>query len=165
MKTQENLMTAFAGESQANRKYLAYAKRAEAEGFQNIGRLFKAIAEAETIHALKHLEITGKVKTSAENLAAAIEGEHHEFTAMYPEFIEAAEAEGRSDALRSFKLALEAEKVHGSLFSKVKAMVDAGSDLETEGLHLCPVCGYVGLDPAPAHCPICNARAASFIAF
>lgn len=165
MKTQENLMYAFAGESQANRKYLAFGKKAETEGFKNVGRLFKAIAEAETIHALKHLEITGKVKTTAENLTAAVEGEHYEFTAMYPEFIKDAEAEGHSDALRSFKFALEAEKAHGSLFAEVKAMVEKGKDLETEGLHLCPVCGYVGLDPAPANCPICKARSASFIAF
>jgi rubrerythrin len=165
MKTQENLMAAFAGESQANRKYLAFAKKAEVEGYKNVGRLFKAIAEAETIHALKHLEIAGKVKTTADNLTAAVEGEHYEFTSMYPEFVKEAEAEGRSDALRSFKFAMEAEKVHGSLFDKAKAMVEAGNDLEAEGAHLCPVCGYVGLNQPPAQCPICNVRATAFLTF
>jgi len=165
MKTQENLMDAFAGESQANRKYLAFAKKAETEGYKNIGRLFKAIAEAETIHALKHLEIAGKVNTTADNLASAVEGEHHEFTTMYPEFVKDAEAEGLSDALRSFKFALEAEKVHGSLFANAKAMVAAGHDLDAEGLHLCPICGYVGLNQPLPKCPICNAREASFLSF
>lgn len=165
MKTTDNLMAAFAGESQANRKYLAFANKAEKEGFPNVARLFRIIAEAETIHALKHLETAGKVGSTLENLTAALEGEHYEFEKMYPEFLKMAEEEVQNNAVRSFKLALEAEKVHGDLYAKVKALVEGGKDLGAEDLHLCPVCGWVGSDPVPERCPICNALAKSFKKF
>ena len=162
MKTQDNLMAAFAGESQANRKYLAFANKAEKEGFKNIARVFRAIAEAETIHALKHLEVAGKVGTTAENLAGAVEGEHYEFTKMYPEFIQHAKEENQASALRTFELAMEAEKVHGKFFELLKSLVDEGRDLEEKDLYLCPVCGWVGAEPAPERCPVCNALAKIF---
>lgn len=165
MKTKDNLMAAFAGESQANRKYLAFASKAEKEGFKNIARVFRAIAEAETIHALKHLEVAGKVGSTAENLARAVEGEHYEFTTMYPEFIQHAKEENQAQALRSFELANEAEKVHGKLFQLLKSLVDEGRDLEEKDLYLCPVCGWVGTEPAPERCPVCNALAKMFKKF
>lgn len=165
MKTKENLMSAFAGESQANRKYLAFARKAEKEGFNNVSRIFTAIAEAETIHALKHLEVAGKINGTLENLQAAAEGEHYEFSEMYPEFIEAAEQEGNKAARQSFEYANEAEKVHGGIFNDLKALVGRGSDAEDKEVNLCPVCGWVGFDPVPDKCPICNTAKKAFRQF
>lgn len=162
MKTKENLMSAFAGESQANRKYLAFAQKAEKEGFKNVGRIFRAVAEAETIHALKHFEVAGKVGSTLDNLSTAVEGEHHEFTEMYPDFIETAAAEKEDKALKSFQFANEAEKVHGNTFGELKEMVTAGKDMDEKDIHLCPVCGWVGTGDAPERCPICNAAAKVF---
>jgi rubrerythrin len=155
-------MAAFAGESQANRKYLAFAKKAEAEGYRNVSRVFRAIAEAETIHALKHLEVAGKVGSTLENLATAMEGEHYEFTTMYPEFIEAASAENQEKALKTFELANEAEKVHGRTYQELRARVEQGKDMEDSEVSLCPVCGWVGTGAAPERCPICGAQAKVF---
>ncbi len=162
MKTHENLMAAFAGESQANRKYLAFAKKAEKEGLKNISRLFTAIAEAETLHALKHLEVAGKVGTTLENLASAVEGERHEFTTMYPEFIQTAQEEKQDKAIRTFEYANEAEQVHGKTFERLLELVKAGKDEEDKEVFLCPVCGWVGMEPAPERCPICNTPSKSF---
>ncbi len=161
-KTNDNLMASFAGESQANRKYLAFAQKAEKEGKEKIARLFKTVAEAETIHALKHFETAGKVGSTMDNLKSAIEGETEEFTDMYPGFIEEAKQEGQTAAGRSFNLANEAEKVHAELFKKALAALEGGGDLEVEGFYLCPVCGYVAADHAPDKCPICGAPAKSF---
>ncbi len=165
MKTNENLMAAFAGESQANRKYLAFSRKAEKEGFKNVARIFKAIAEAETIHALKHFEIADKVGKTLENLEAAAEGENYEYTEMYPEFIKTAEQEGEKAALQSFEYANAAEKVHGGIFNDLKTAVAAGSDVEDKGVELCPVCGWVGLEPIPDNCPICNTARKAFHKF
>ena len=165
MKTKENLMSAFAGESQANRKYLAFAAKAEKEGFANIGRIFRAIAEAETIHALKHLEVAGKVNSTLENLSEAVEGENYEFTTMYPEFIKAAEEEGESKALKSFEYANAAEKVHGGIFKELKALAEKSSDADDKKVYLCPICGWVGSEPAPERCPICNTASKMFKEF
>ncbi len=165
MKTEKNLMDAFSGESQANRKYLAFAKKAEKEGFKNVARIFRAIAEAETIHALKHFEVAGKVGSTLENLETAVEGEHHEYTEMYPEFINAAEEEEQKKAKTSFEYANAAEKVHGKTFEEMKKMVENGQDVEDKDAFLCPVCGWVGLDPAPDRCPICNTPSKSFQKF
>jgi len=165
VKTKENLMAAFAGESQANRKYLAFAQKAEKDGFENVARIFKAIAEAETIHALKHFEIAGKVGDTFENLQAAAEGENYEFTVMYPEFIEAAKNEGDKKALQSFEYANAAEEVHGGIFNDLKATVAEGKDAEEKDVYLCPVCGWVGMDPVPDNCPICNTAKKAFKKF
>jgi len=162
MKTKENLLAAFAGESQANRKYIAFAKKAEQEGYQNISRIFQAVADAETIHALKHFEIAEMVGSTLDNLGAAAEGEHHEFTKMYPEFIETAKEEGHKQALQTFEYANAAEKVHGSIFQDLKSLAARGSDAEVNDIHLCPVCGWVGLDNAPDRCPICNTASKAF---
>lgn len=158
-------MAAFAGESQANRKYLAFAQKAEKDGFENVARIFKAIAEAETIHALKHFEIAGKVGDTLENLQAAAEGENYEFTEMYPEFIEAAKNEGDKKALQSFEYANAAEEVHGGIFNDLKATVAEGKDAEEKDVYLCPVCGWVGMDPVPDNCPICNTAKKAFKKF
>lgn len=165
MKTNENIMSAFAGESQANRKYLAFAKKAEKEGFKNIGRLFRAIAEAETIHALKHFETAGKVGSTMENIKSAVEGEHYEFTQMYPDFIKTAKQEEQKKAQKSFEFANEAEKAHGEIFSKLEEVVTKGEDAEDKDILLCPVCGWVGMAPGPDNCPICKAPSKSFQKF
>jgi len=165
LKTNDNLMAAFAGESQANRKYLAFAEKAEKEGYKNIARIFKAVAEAETIHALKHLEVAGKIGSTLENLQTAVEGEHYEFTTMYPEFIQEAQKENQSKAQKSFEFANEAEKVHGKTFDQLKALVESGKDMEDQEINLCPICGWVGAGEAPERCPICNAAAKVFHKF
>lgn len=165
MKSQENLKSSFAGESQANRKYTAFAEKAEKEGFAKVARLFRAVAEAETIHALRQLHVMGAVKNTAENLQAALEGETYEFTVMYPEFIAEAEKEGVKEAKMAFHLANEAEKEHGKLFEKALAAVKEGSDFPAEGFALCPVCGYVAENEAPERCPICNTPGEKFRSF
>lgn len=153
-KTLDNLMAAFAGESQANRKYLAFAKKADEEGFAQVARLFRAAAAAETIHALTHLRTAGEVKSTAENLQAAAAGENYEATSMYPEFIQQAEAEGEKRALTSFKWALEAEKVHEILYRQ--ALESLGKETEAYDYYVCPVCGYTHARNAPEKCPVCG---------
>ncbi len=165
MKTDANLMEAFAGESQANRRYLAFAARAEKEGFPNVARIYRAIAEAETVHALKHLEIAGKVKTTAENLAESKRGEEHEFTEMYPGFITAAKADDHKPALRIFEYANAAEKVHGAIFDRLLSLVTGGNDHADEAVALCPVCGWVVTGEVPERCPICNTPSKMFRSF
>lgn len=165
MKTNQNLMDAFAGESQANRKYLAFARKAEKDGFKNVARIFKAIAEAETIHALKHFEIAGKIGDTLANLESAAQGEQYEFSTMYPEFIDTAKQEDSKKALQSFEYANAAEKVHGGIFKDLKEKVASGSDAEDRDVYLCPVCGWVGMDPVPDKCPICNTAKKTFQQF
>lgn len=154
-KTEKNLQEAFAGESQANRKYLAFAKKAEEEGFKQIARLFRAAAEAETVHAHAHLRELGGVKGTRENLAAAIGGETHEFQNMYPQMIADATAEGVSGALRSFTYANEVEKIHADLYQK--ALDAIGKNAET-AYYVCQVCGNTVENEAPDECPICKAK-------
>jgi len=159
-KTLENLMAAFAGESQANRKYLAFAKKAEEEGYPKIAKLFRSAAEAETIHALKHFEVAGKIGSTLENLKAAVAGETHEFTEMYPEFIKEAESLGDKDAVRSFNLAAKAEAVHANLYKEALKALEAGSDLDGE-FYICPVCGNIE-KTKPERCPICGVPGEKF---
>ncbi len=158
-------MEAFAGESQANRRYLAFAAKADKEGLKNVARIYRAIAEAETIHALKHLETAGRVKTTAENLAVSKQGEEHEFTVMYPEFIDAAKAEGHKTALRTFEYANEAEKAHGAIFDRLLGIVKDGHDHADEAVSLCPVCGWVVTGEPPERCPICSTLSRMFRSF
>ncbi len=164
-ETKKNLMEAFAGESQANRRYLAFAKEAEKEGFPNVARIYRAIAEAETVHALKHLEIAGEIGSTADNLKASKEGETHEFTVMYPEFIEKAKEEKEKRAVQTFEYANAAEKVHGGIFEDLLKKVKGGSDQPNVEVSLCPVCGWVGLGDIPDRCPICNTQAKMFKKF
>ncbi len=152
--TDKNLKEAFAGESQANRKYLAFAKKAEEEGYLSIAKLFKAAAEAETIHAHNHLKELGGIKSTKENLLEAINGETFEFQNMYPKMIEEAKAENREEALRSFNYANEVEKIHAQLFKKALENIDKKENVE---YYICPVCGNTFENDVPDKCPICNA--------
>lgn len=160
MTTENNLKTAFAGESQANRKYLAFAKKADAEGHPGVAKLFRAAAEAETIHALSELGVLGLVRSTAENLQAAIEGETEEFTNMYPGFIKEAEQEGNNKAKRAFEMANEAEKVHADLYKKALAALSQNTDVE---YYVCQICGNIHENSAPEKCSICGAPASKFI--
>lgn len=155
-KTTENLQAAFAGESQANRKYLAFAKKAESEGNAGIAKLFRAAAEGETVHALRHLQTLGEVKDTAENLKAAVAGETYEIDTMYPEFIAKALEENETPALASFENALKVEMIHQALFRKALERLEAGEDIEAADYYICPVCGFPALMEAPDHCPICQ---------
>ncbi len=155
-KTQENLATAFAGESQANRKYLAFARQAEKEGYGQIAKLFRAAAEAETIHAHAHLANMGGVGTTTQNLEAALAGETYEFTEMYPPMVEQAAAEGHK-AKKMLDLANRAEKVHAGLFKQALDALRAGKDLSKMEVYLCPFCGDVEFGVPPERCPICGA--------
>jgi len=159
--TTENLMDAFAGESQANQKYRAFARKAEKEGFVNIARLFRTTAEAERIHAEGHLKALDKIGSTADNLQEAINGETHEFQDMYPPMIVQAEAEGHK-AKVMFKFAVKAEAVHADLYSKALEAVKKGVDLEVTGFYLCPVCGHIELGAPPEKCPICGAKSHIF---
>ena len=154
--TEKNLKTAFAGESQANRKYLAFAKKAEKEGFPNIAKLFRAIAEAETIHAHNHLRILQMIKSTKENLQAALNGEIYEFTNMYPGFIKTATQEGIKDAVLSFNYANRVEKIHGNLYKKAIESIEENKDMEDVEFFVCQVCGYTVEGEAPDVCPVCG---------
>ena len=161
-KTMGNLAAGFAGESQANRKYLAFADQADKEGYPGVAKMFRAIAAAETIHALAHLRIMGGIQDTAANLQSALDGETYEFTTMYPDFIKDAEAEGESSAQRSFNLANEAEKVHGRLYQKALADIASLKDKDADW-YLCPVCGFVQEGSAPDACPVCKAKGSVFV--
>lgn len=160
--TDDNLKEAFAGESQANRKYLAFAKKAEQDGFANIAKLFRTTAEAETLHALGHLNAMDGVASTAENLRAAVAGETFEYTVMYPPMMEQAGVEGHK-AKRMFALAAKAEAVHAKLYQMALEAVEAGKDLAESSFYLCPFCGHVELGSPPISCPICGAKAEKFV--
>jgi rubrerythrin len=162
MATNENLQGAFAGESQANRKYLAFAKKAEADGFTQIAKLFRAAAEAETIHAHAHLRVLGWVKDTVSNLQAAAEGESYEFKKMYPEFLQMAKDEGNKPAEISFRNALAVEEVHHNLDQQAIAAVKAGHDLQGQALFVCPICGYTVGPATPDKCPVCSTAGSRF---
>ncbi len=160
--TIDNLKAAFAGESQANRKYLAFAKKAAEEGLPGIARLFRAAAAAETVHAQNHLKAMDGVGATADNLKAAIEGENYEVVSMYPPMLSTAEAEGEKRAARSFGWALEVEKVHESLYRKAADHLKGGKDAPVVEYYVCPVCGYTHEGPMVGRCPICNNPAEKF---
>ncbi|MFH0953678.1 MAG: rubrerythrin family protein [Verrucomicrobiota bacterium] len=157
MATTENLKEAFAGESQANRKYLAFAKKAEQDGFKQVAKLFRAASGAETIHAHAHLRVMGGIKTTAENLQAAVEGEGYEYQTMYPKFLAEAKTENNAAAAKSFEFALGAEKVHHDLYAQALEAVKTGKDAAESPIYLCTVCGNLVMGSAPDKCPICGA--------
>ena len=158
--TEKNLAAAFAGESQANRKYLAFAKQAETEKLPQVAKLFRAAAEAETIHAHTHLRNLGMIKSTAENLKEAIAGETYEFTEMYPGFITEAKTENQSAAIvKGMQLANDAEKVHASLYQKA---LDTLATPVAVDYYLCSVCGHIAEGGAPDQCPICGAKAVAY---
>ena len=156
MSTNDNLKEAFAGESQANRKYLAFAKKAEEDGYKQVAKLFRAAAEAETVHALAHLRALGGIKDTVSNLEEAVAGENHEFKEMYPGFIAQAEEESQSAALATLKNANAVEEIHHGLYQEALASVKSGADLAERKIWVCPVCGNTVMDTPPERCPICN---------
>jgi rubrerythrin len=160
-ETKKNLMDAFAGESQANRKYLAFAKKAEKDGHLNAAKLFKAASDAETIHALKHFEVAGKVGTTEENLKAGVDGETFEYKDMYPPYIEQAEKEGNTAAVRTFTFAMKAEEVHAGLYQEALDNLD---NTEEVFYYLCPVCGNIE-KAVPDKCSICGVPGDKFIKY
>jgi rubrerythrin len=159
-QTIENLKEAFAGESQASQRYLAFAKKADDEGYPQVARLFRAAAAAERVHAYNHFKAMEGIQTTAENLKAAITGENYEVVNMYPDFIQAAQAEGNKRANTSFNWAWEVEKVHGALYAK--ALEGLGESEEAYDYFVCPVCGYTHERGAPDKCPVCGTPGARF---
>lgn len=159
-KSEKDLKEAFAGESQANRKYLAFAKQADKDGFPQVARLFRAAAEAETIHAHNHLRALGGIKETRENLVESIAGETHEFKSMYPQMIADAELEGATEARRSFTYANAVEKVHADLYQK--ALDSLGVAVEEFDYFICPVCGHTVERDAPERCEVCGAAGSVF---
>ena len=155
MTTQKNLEEAFAGESMANRKYLAFAEKADQEGYKQVAKLFRAAADAETVHAKNHLRVMGGVGKTIDNLKNAVAGETHEFKEMYPKFIEEAKKENVSDAIiLSLDVASRVERIHASLIKK--ALDNLGKNKEAD-YHVCQICGHTVEGDAPDKCPICNA--------
>ena len=153
-KTEKNLRDAFAGESQANRKYLAYAKKAEEEGYKQIAKLFRATAEAETVHAMNHLKASAGIKSTKENLGAAIDGEVYEFQNMYPQMIEDAKREGNKKAEMTFNYANAVEEIHAELYKKALGKIGKNPDID---YYVCQVCGNTVEGEPPDKCPICGA--------
>jgi rubrerythrin len=158
-KTLDNLMGAFAGESQANRKYLAFAQQADKEGHPQVAKLFRAVAEAETVHAHAHLRTAEGVNSTLDNLKEAIAGETHEFKSMYPDMIEKAKEEGNKAAERSFTYANEVEKVHADLYQKALNNIDSPEETD---YYVCSICGYTCEKEAPEKCPVCGAKSKAF---
>ncbi len=161
-ESEKNLAAAFAGESKANRKYLAFAKQAEKDGYPQIGKLFKAAATAETVHAHNHLRIMGGIKSTKENLEEAIKGEIYEFKTMYPEFLETAAEEEANQASWSFNIANEVEKIHADLYQKAARALEADNDLKKVDYYVCKVCGNTVEGKPVDKCPFCNAGVKAF---
>ena len=177
--TQDNLRSAFGGESQAHMRYRIWAEKATKDGFPNVSRLFMATSDAEQVHATLHFKALGDVSgdftvisgggfglgTTSENLQGGINGEMFEVIQMYPAYISVAEMQQEKVAIRAMKYAIEAEKVHADLYTKAKAFVDAGKDLEVETILLCPVCGFISLTGEEHVCPLCQAKKEIFVAY
>lgn len=163
--TQQNLQSAFAGESQAHMRYLIFAEVAEEEGKHNVARLFRAIAYAEQVHARNHLRELNGIGRTLENLDTAIAGETFEVEEMYPAYNEVAKLQGEKGAEKSTHYALEAERIHAQLYKKAKQAVEADKDMELEGIYICPVCGYTVEGDAPGVCPICGVKGDEFKVF
>jgi rubrerythrin len=162
-KTEKNLREAFAGESQASRRYQFFADKAEGEGHPQIARLFRAAVQAETVHARNHLEVLGGINSTAENLKEAMSGEEYEYTKMYPAFIKEAKEAGQTRALNSFNYANAVEKIHHDLYQKALESLEAGKEPKEEPYYVCSVCGNTVAGEAPERCPICGAPRSKFI--
>lgn len=156
MSTKENLAEAFAGESQANRKYLAFARQAEIDGFPQVARLFRAAAHAETVHAHAHLRAMGGIHQTVENLQIAIEGEGFDFQNMYPPYLTEAQKDGDRVAEVSFRNALAVEEIHHDLYTRALAAVKGGEDLAARQVYVCEICGNTVYDHAPEKCAVCG---------
>ncbi|MBN2463387.1 MAG: rubrerythrin family protein [Dehalococcoidia bacterium] len=156
-QTDDNLQDAFSGESQASRKYLYFAEKAGEEGHKQIARLFRAASEAETVHARNHLRVMGEIKSTRDNLKAAIGGENYEFTKMYPEFIKQADAEGNNKAKGSFDLANKVEQIHHRLYQTALSTLEKGQSMDEKPIYVCQFCGNTVEGEAPEKCPVCGA--------
>lgn len=154
--TKSNLEAAFAGESQARMKYAIFANKAEREGYPEVARLFRAISFAERVHATNHLRELGGIGDTVANLEAAIDGENYENTEMYPAFDAVARLQEEKGAIRSIHFALEAEKIHETMYTDARKSVEAGKDIKTTPVFVCPVCGHTVIGEAPDKCPICG---------
>ena len=163
MASTENLQEAFAGESQANRKYLAFAQKAEADGYPQVAKLFRAAAEAETVHAHAHFRVLGGATDTTDNLQAAIDGEGFEFQEMYPKFVSEAESEGDQGALITFRNAMAVEEIHHGLYSDALAAVKAGNDLAEAPIFVCTVCGNTVVGAPEDQCSVCSALKQNFV--
>ncbi|MCS7114368.1 MAG: rubrerythrin family protein [Nitrososphaerota archaeon] len=163
--TEENLKSAFAGESQAHMRYLIFAEKAEEEGFPNIARLFRAIAYAEQVHATNHYNALGMIRGSAENLQVAIDGENHEVEEMYPAYGAVAKLQEEKGALRVMEWALQAEKIHSGMYQKAKQAAENGKDIKLGSVYICKVCGYTVEGQEPDRCPVCGAPKGKFQKF
>ena len=163
--TEQNLNSAFAGESMAHMRYLIFADYAEQEGYPNVARLFRAIAYAEQVHAQNHLRELGGIKETAENLQTAINGETFEVEEMYPAYNKVAELQNEQGAVRSTHYALEAEKIHAGMYQEAKQAVASGKDIQLGKVYICPVCGYTVEGEAPERCPVCGATREQFKEF
>ena len=157
MATKENAMEAFAGESQANRKYSAFAEKAKDEGFTNVAKLFTAASEAEAIHAKRLLKVLGSIGKTEDNLKGSVAGVTHEYTEMYPGFVKEGDAEKQSDAVLAFTYAMKAEEVHANLYKEALKAISGGHDLSGQKVLLCPICGNIFRGEPPERCPICSA--------
>lgn len=160
-KVIQDLKDAFAGESQANRRYLAFAQKADEEGYPQVARLFRATAHGETIHAHNHLRVLGEIRTTRENLQAAIDGEHYEIITMYPQFMKDADEAGDKKANRSFDMAWDVEKVHEDHYRS--ALETLGQQTELFDYYVCPICGYLHARTAPDKCPVCGTPGSRFV--
>ena len=163
--TQQNLQTAFGGESTAHMRYLIFSDKAAQDGFPNVARLFRAIAYAEHVHATNHYRELGMIKNSVDNLQTCIDGEHYEVEDMYPAYKAVAELQQEQGATRSTHYALEAEKIHEVMYREAKQALESGTDIEVGAVLICPVCGYTVEGEAPEVCPICGATRDSFRSF
>ena len=163
MSSTDNLKDAFAGESQANRKYLAFAQKAETDGFPEVAKLFRATAEAETVHAHAHLRALDGVQSTEENLKEAIAGEGFEFKEMYPPYLATAQEEGNKRAEISFKNALAVEETHYGLYSEALKAIQSGTDLPAQKIQVCSICGHTHYGDAPDRCPVCGAPSERFM--
>ncbi len=161
-ETDEDLKEAFAGESQANRLYVAFSRKADSEGFSQVARLFRAAAEAETVHALNHLQVMGGINSTLENLREAAQGEADEFREMYPEFVQRAEDAGRDKARDSFDYAQQVEEIHHRLYNRAAEAVQKEEDLPPAEMHVCQGCGNTFEGEVPDTCPICGAPKSMF---
>ena len=163
--TEDNLKAAFAGESQAHMRYLIFAKQAEAEGFANVARLFRAISYAEQVHATNHFDVLGMIRGIADNLQMAIDGETYEVNEMYPAFNVVAQLQEEKGAMKTINFALQAEKIHASTYQKAKQAVENSKDIHLGSVYICDVCGYTVEGEAPNRCPICGASKEKFRTF
>jgi rubrerythrin len=163
--TEENLNSAYGGESKAHMRYLIFAERAERDKLPNVARLFRAIAFAEQAHATNHLRNLGQIQSTADNLQEAIAGETFEVQEMYPAYQAVAELQGEKRALTGIEYALAAEKIHAAMYQEAKDAVDGGHDVELGTVQICSVCGHTLVGDAPDRCPVCNAKKDAYVAF